>query len=180
MHAAGDPSPFLSELADAIAVASARGPVVDVACGRGRHALWLAARGVPVLGIDRDAEALAALRERARAGRLPVRGVRADLEAAAFPLRPESCGALLVFRYLHRPLAPALSAALRPGGLLVYETFTVHQRELGTGPRNPAFLLEPGELPRLFPELEVVSRGEQITGGEHASATARLFARKPA
>lgn len=180
MHAADGPSPFLRDLADAIAGAAALGPVVDVACGRGRHALWLGARGVPVLGIDRDAEALASLRERARAARLPVRGVRADLEAAAFPLRPASCGALIVFRYLHRPLAPALSAALRPGGLLVYETFTIQQRELGTGPRNPAFLLAPGELPRLFPDLEVVTWREEITRGEHASATARLLARKPA
>jgi tellurite methyltransferase len=176
----GEASPFLLEHADAIARAAALGPVVDIACGRGRHALALAARGIPVVAIDRDAEALASLRERARGLRAAVRRVRADLEAARLPLARGRCGALLVFRYLHRPLAPDLAAALHPGGLLVYETFTIHQRELGTGPRNPAFLLDPGELPHLFPDLDVLAAWEGRTAGERPSALARLIARKPA
>jgi hypothetical protein len=70
------------------------------------------------------------------------------------------------------------AALLRPGGVLVYETFTIHQRKLGTGPRNPAFLLEPGELPRLFPQLAVVHLWEGITRGPAPNATARLLARR--
>ena len=89
------------------------------------------------------------------------------------------CGALLVFRYLHRPLCAALAASLRPGGLLLYETFTTAQRELGYGPRNPAFLLEPGELPRLFPELEILETWEGLSPGPTPSALARLLARRP-
>jgi SAM-dependent methyltransferase len=178
VHAAGEPSPFLLECAGAIADASRLGPVVDLACGRGRHALALASRGVPVVAIDRDAGALASLHATARAEHLAVRCARADLEGAAFPLRPGSCGALIVFRYLHRPLARDLAALLRPGGVLVYETFTIHQRELGTGPRNPSFLLEPGELPRLFPQLAVVHLWEGITRGPAPNATARLLARR--
>lgn len=175
------PSPFLLAQLAALAAAARTGPIVDLACGAGRHAIALASRGIPALGIDRSAAALAALCARARAERLPIRGVRADLEAAPFPpLAPGGCGALLVFRYLHRPLAAALAASLRPGGLLLYETFTVAQRDLGYGPVNPAFLLEPGELPRLFPTLELLSHWEGVTAEERPAAQARLLARRPA
>jgi tellurite methyltransferase len=174
------PSPFLLAHLDAVAAACARGPAVDYACGAGRHALAVAGCGVPVLAVDRDAAALASLRDRARAERLRVQPLRADLEAARAPLAQGRCGALLVFRYLHRPAAAALAAALRPGGLLVYETFTERQRELGAGPRNPAFLLAPGELPRLFSSLEVLDFWEGLTEEAQPSAVARLLARRPA
>ena len=89
----------------------------------------------------------------------PIRVLRADLEVLrSLPWSPAGCGALLVFRYLHRPLCAALAESLRPGGLLLYETFTTAQIEPGLWAQsNPAFLLEPGELPGLFPTLEVRS-----------------------
>jgi SAM-dependent methyltransferase len=158
----------------------ALGPAVDLACGRGRHALALGAAGIPALGIDRDAAALAELRDAARGLPAPVAGVCADLETPlGIPVRTASCGAILVFRFLFRPLATAIEAALAPGGLLVYETFTLDQRSLGYGPRNPAFLLEPGELPSLFPRLEVLATWEGRTPGPHPDALARLTARRP-
>jgi hypothetical protein len=108
-----------------------------------------------------------------------VAAVRADLEGPpALPVRIAAWGAVLVFRYLHRPLAPALAALLRPGGLLLYETFTRDQRELGHGPRNPAFLLERDELRGLFPELEIVGYEEGRFGEERPEALARLAARR--
>jgi tellurite methyltransferase len=174
------PSPFLLEQLPALRAAARLGPVVDLACGSGRHAQALAARGIAALGIDRDLARLRALAARAARDALPVRVVRADLEAARFPpLAPSSCGALLVFRYLHRPLCPALAECLRPGGWLLYETFTVAQRELGHGPVNPAFLLEPGELPRLFPALEVRLSWEGVEPGPRPNALARLAAQRP-
>lgn len=174
------PSPLVDAQRDALRAAAALGPVVELACGRGRIALAVAAAGIPVIGIDRNPAFLAELRGRARAGALPVTPVRSDLEAGlGLPLAPGRCGALLVFRYLHRPLAPAIAEALRPGGLLLYETFTIHQRDLGHGPRNADFLLRDGELPTLFPQLEVLSHWEGIGGGERPSALARLVARRP-
>jgi SAM-dependent methyltransferase len=108
-----------------------------------------------------------------------VQPLLADLEAsAAIPLASASCGAVLVFRYLHRPLAPELERVLRPGGLLLYETFTLHQREIARHPKNPAFLLEPGELPRLFPKLEVLRAEEVLVQAPAAEALARLVARR--
>ena len=80
-------------------------------------------------------------------------------------MKPGSCGAILVFRFLFRPLAPAISAALAPGGLLLYETFTVAQRALGSGPRRAEFLLEPGELRALFSDLEPLEHWEGRSDG---------------
>jgi SAM-dependent methyltransferase len=166
---------------DRLREAAALGPVVDVACGRGRNALAIAARGIGVLGVDRSAEFLAELCSAARARALPVRAVRADLETApAPPLVERGCGALVVCRYLHRPLAPVLERLLAPGGWLLYETFTIHQRELGYGPENPAFLLNPGELPGLFPGLEIALHWEGTTDEPRPAALARLAARRPA
>ena len=158
---------------------AALGPVVDLACGRGRNALAIAAHGIPVLGVDQSAAFLAELCAAARTGRLPIRAVRADLEAApAPPIAAGRCGALVVCRYLHRPLAPMLEALLAPGGWLLYESFTIHQRKLGYGPENPAFLLNPGELPALFPGLEIAHHWEGLTDEPRPAAVARLTARK--
>ena len=119
------------------------------------------------------ADALRALRE-AR-----VHGVEADLEGGhGIPLRSGSCDAVLVFRFLFRPLAGEIVRVLAPGGLLVYETFTIHQRELGYGPGNPAFLLEPGELRELFAGLAVDHYEEGVFEQPRPMATARLVARR--
>jgi SAM-dependent methyltransferase len=172
-------SPHVLAHLDLLSEAAVRGAVVDLACGRGRNALAIAARGIPVLGVDRNPEFLTELLDAARARALPIRAVRADLEAAPAPLAERRCGALVVCRYLHRPLAPVLEALLAPGGWLLYETFTIHQRDLGYGPENPAFLLNPGELPALFARLEIAMHWEGLTEEPRPAAVARLVARKP-
>ena len=160
--------------------AASLGPVIDLACGRGRNTLAIAAGGVPVIGVDRSAELLGELCRSAAQRDLPVRAVRADLESAPHPPLAEGrCGALVVCRYLHRPLAPALEALLAPGGWLLYETFTIHQRDLGYGPENPAFLLQPGELTTLFPRLQIAHHGEGTSDEPRPAAVARLAAFKP-
>jgi SAM-dependent methyltransferase len=175
-----EPSQHVLAHLDRLREAAALGPVVDLACGRGRNALAIATRGVPVCGVDRSAELLLELCAASRARMLPISAVCADLESApAPPFAPGRCGALVVCRYLHRPLAPTLEELLAPGGWLLYETFTVHQRELGYGPENPAFLLEPGELPALFPRLEVALAWEGVTDEARPAAVARLAARRP-
>jgi hypothetical protein len=76
------------------------------------------------------------------------------------------------------PARAAISAALAPGGLLLYETFTVAQRALGSGPRRAEFLLEPGELPALFPDLEPLEHWEGRSEGPPPEFLARLAARR--
>ena len=184
------PSAWFTRHADIVVAASALGPVVDLACGRGRHSLACGALGLPTVSIDRDAALLRGLDLRPAQAEIqrdhPASWrVRADLEAACgIPLREGSCGAILIFRFLYRPMFPAVAKALEPGGLLLYETFTVAQRKLGNGPRNPAFLLEPGELRRAFPGLEILAYEEGLQveadpGSAAPAATARLAARKP-
>jgi tellurite methyltransferase len=173
------PSQHFLDHFEQIRAAARLGAVVDVACGRGRHSIAAAERGIPTLGIDRNAEALAELRTTARTRALPVGVVRADLERdGGLPLAPESCGALLVFRFLHRPLAAELIAALRPGGLLLYETFTIHQSELARGPKNEHFLLKEGELPALFASLEIGESWEGHVDSDFPAAVARIAAWK--
>ena len=128
------------------------------------------------LAIDRDAERLAGLKARASREALPILPLRWDLETSlGVPLARGRCGAILVFRFLYRPLATMLAELLAPGGILLYETFMTGQLELAGGPRNPSFLLEPGELPELFPSLEIVSFQEGRNGD---AVTARLLARQ--
>lgn len=174
------PSDWLVRHAAALERAARLGPAIDVACGRGRNALAAARRGVRVIGVDRDAAALGTLRDAARREGLPVSPVRADLEAGVgLPVRAGSCGAVLVFRFLFRPLARDLAATLRPGGLLLYETFTRVQRDLPRGPRNPSFLLREGELPELFADLELVAYEETRLESPWPRVLARLAARRP-
>jgi len=154
----------------------AAGEALDVACGRGRHALWLATRGLTVHAIDRSAEAVAALDALARQHHLPVRARVSDLETGTPDLPRSAFDLVVVVHYLHRPLFPALVAAVRPGGLLVYETFTRAQAARGK-PTNPAFLLEPGELVDLVAPLDVIAHREgTFDGRDVASVVARRLA----
>jgi tellurite methyltransferase len=155
------PSSFVLAQEARLREAGRLGPLLDLACGRGRHARLAAGWGLDVVGLDRDAAALHELAAHGRRLGLPLALLRADAEATSgLPLRRACFGAVLVTRFLYRPLAPTLAALLRPGGLLVYETFTSRQRELGQGPTNPSFLLEEEELLRLFPALEVLDYAE--------------------
>jgi 2-polyprenyl-3-methyl-5-hydroxy-6-metoxy-1,4-benzoquinol methylase len=148
------------------------GRALDVACGRGRHALWLARHGFATTAIDRDSSAVAALEARALDEGLPLTARAMDLEGGAAVLGPEY-DVIVVVHYLHRPLFPALIAALAPGGVLVYETFTVAQAARGK-PTNPAFLLEAGELPRLVAPLEVRAAREGDFEGRFVSSVVAI------
>lgn len=171
------PAAWLLAHAEVLREAARRGPFLDLACGAGRNALAAARLGARVIGVDRSSLQLALLRDAARAAALPVLPVRADLERGdALPVREGVFAAVLVFRYLHRPLAPAIASALRPGGLLLYETFTVRHRDLSEHPRNTAFLLDTGELPRLFPGLHRAAYEERVVGAPSPAAVARLLA----
>jgi tellurite methyltransferase len=162
------PSSWLLATADLLP--RERGRALDVACGRGRHALLLAAAGFAVDAVDRDQAAIAFLRATADRLELPVSTTAVDL-AAAPSLERDAYALVVVFRYLHRPLFPALVASLAPGGLLLYETFTVDQAALGK-PSDPAHLLLHGELLRLVAPLEVVRQRDGLHEGRHVAAIA--------
>jgi SAM-dependent methyltransferase len=126
------------------------GLVLDVAAGRGRHVRLLRDCGFAVCAVDRDTAALSAL-----AG--PCCEVRRiDLEADARWQLGDGYDGIVVTDYLHRPLLPAITRALAPGGVLIYETFARGNERFGR-PRNPEFLLQPGELLEAFRSLTVVA-----------------------
>jgi len=149
------------------------GDALDVACGRGRHAVWLAGHGLTTLGVDRDPDVVRDVNNVARERQLPLRAEVRDLESGGNPFRGTTYDVIVVVHYLHRPLFPALIEALAPGGLLVYETFTREQAVRGK-PTNPDFLLESGELLDLVRPLEVlISREGDYDGRMVASVIAR-------
>lgn len=134
--------------------------MLDVACGRGRHTLFLARAGFRVHAIDRDADAIGSIQAAAREQGLDITCEIVDLETDPPPdLGHARYDAVVVFSYLHRPLFPALLRALAPGGRLIYETFTIAQAARGR-PTNPAFLLHPGELRTLVEPLVVLHSRE--------------------
>ncbi len=148
------------------------GDSLDLACGSGRHAIWLAEQGFRTLAVDRDTNAIDTLTHEARRRALPIQARVVDLEDGEPFLEPHSFDVIVVVHYLHRPLMPALVSAIRRGGVLVYETFTRAQAARGK-PTNPAFLLEPGELPMLVRPLDIAaSREGDFDGRSLASIVA--------
>ncbi len=165
------PSGFVTGLDELL---PARGRALDVAGGSGRHALWLARRGLEVTLADVSPVALArAAAEAARAG-LPLATLAIDLESEPLPAGPWQL--VLCVAFLHRPLFAAFPRVLAPGGLLVVEHPT--RTNLQRHPRpGPAHLLEDGELPALVRGLEVIRYEEGwLDRGRHE---ARLAARRP-
>ncbi len=125
----------------------ARGPVLDVACGGGRHARLFMQRRLVVIAVDREAQALPE----------GITFVKADLEdGSPWPFEGRRFGGIVVTNYLHRPLFPLLAEALAPEGVLIYETFMAGNESYGK-PSNPAFLLRPGELLEAFASLTLVA-----------------------
>jgi len=171
-HEAG-PASWLVENA---ALLPRGGNVLDVACGGGRHSLLLAAAGYTVRALDADASRIERLASLASRLDLPLRAEVMDLEVDGVDLGRDLFDLILVVHYLHRPLFPAILAALKPGGLLVYETFTVDQARRGH-PRNPAYLLDHGELERLVEGLEILARRD---GDFEGRSVAGVVGRKPA
>jgi SAM-dependent methyltransferase len=166
------------------------GAALDVACGTGRHSLLLGARGQQVTAVDWSRAGLETLEARARAEGIPIRRtssaeqivkrhhggidlVQADLQQLQFP--ENTFELILCVQYLQRSLFPELERALRPGGVLLFETFTQAQLAFNGGPRNPEYLLNPGELRTAFSGLRVIFHRELRAGQGIAS----LLAQKP-
>lgn len=126
------------------------GPVLDLACGGGRHAIFLRERGYEVCAVDSDTAAFPTLRAQG------ITCVQHDLERSAdgfdqaeqsfhWPFEEQQFAGILVCNYLHRPLMPSILGSIKEGGCLIYETFAVGNERYGR-PRNPRFLLKENEL----------------------------------
>jgi SAM-dependent methyltransferase len=177
------PNPFLVDALSAIAsrepdVAAGR-TAVDIACGTGRDAVYLALSGFDVTAVDHLPDALTRAADLAARYGVSLRTVVHDIERVDdLPPGGGPYDLACVFRYLHRPLWPALRDAVRPGGYVAYETF--HDRNLKTGrsPRNPDHLLRTGELADAFAGFEILIAADAVErDGRYFS---HILARRPA
>jgi SAM-dependent methyltransferase len=149
------------------------GPVLDVACGGGRHTRLFLERGHAVTAVDRDTSRLDPT------DRLEI--VQTGLEDGRdFPLAGRSFAGVVVTNYLFRPLFPLLVACVAPGGALLYETFALGNERFGH-PSNPDYLLAPGELlDAVHGELRVVAYEDVVVDEPRPAAVQRIAAvRRP-
>lgn len=164
---ATDPSSWVVRFASRLQ-ADAR--VLDVACGHGRHARWLARRGCRVTAVDVDPACEASL-----ATESGVEFVEADLEGGAWPFAGRQFDAVIVVHYLHRPLFRLLAEAVAPGGRLIYETFARGNEQFGR-PRNPDFLLRPRELLDAFQDLRILAFEDGLVDAAQPAMVQRIAA----
>jgi SAM-dependent methyltransferase len=158
-----EPLAFLAEHLDLLP----RGPALDLAMGTGRNAVYLAANGFQVVGIDVSEEAVERARALAGSRGVQIDARRADLEHYGLP--PDSFDVILCAYYLQRDLFPQIRRALRRGGVAVVETYTVgHLRYRPGFPRR--YCLEPGELLDAFRGMHIL-RYRDVDDGSAAYAS---------
>jgi len=150
-----------------------RGAALDLAMGEGRNAVFLAQHGFAVTGIEKSPTAIAKAQERASKEGVQLTVIEADLESYALPVEPFDV--VLCFYYLQRSLFGPMVGALKPGGALVVQTYTVEQLQFSRGPRSREHLLEPNELFLAFRRLRVAYYREVI---REERAVASLLAYK--
>ena len=168
-HSSDTPEPWVVRFAALVPVG---GRVLDLACGSGRHARLLAARGHPVTALDRDLTGF-------KDGGFAFETIESDIENGPWPFENRHFAGIVVVNYLHRPLLPTISASLEPGGVLIYRTFAVGNERFGR-PRNPDFLLKPNELLDAFAgTLTVVAYDCGEVALPRPAVIQRLCATKP-
>lgn len=165
------PSPFLTEHIDLLP----KGRVLDLAMGAGRNAIYLAGQGFEAEGVDLSPELVKIALERAEREGVHLKARVDDLEKD-YKLREAYYEAIICFNYLQRDLVPRIKAGLKPGGLIVYETYTVDQTRFGI-PRNPDHLLNHNELLDMFRDFRCLYYREGVL--EENRAIAQIIARKP-
>ena len=155
------------------------GRALDVACGAGRNALYLAERGYAVTGVDISAEALSRARRSARTRGLEVEWIERDLDAGPGVHGPFDL--IVLIRYVDLGLLETLSRELAPNGCLVVEEHLATERVDVAGPRNPAFRVPSGALARAAGRLDVIDsfEGEVSDPDGRPAVVSRLFARCP-
>ncbi len=157
-----------------------QGVALDLACGLGANALFLAEKGLTVKAWDISSVAIKRLAAMATANGLELEATERDV--VIDPPEVNSVDVLVVSGFVDRGLCPALIAAINPGGLLLYQTYCVHKVD-ESGPSNPDYLLADNELLTLFPGMMMRVYREEALLGNHAWGMrnqAWLLAEKPA
>ena len=150
-------------------------PILDLACGNGRNGLYLLNQGFPVSFADKNSEALNSIQTEHKLSASLCMHV--DFETGKQVLTSHSYQAIMVFRYLHRPLMAQIKEAIEPGGVIIYETFTTENRQFAR-PYRDAFLLQPNELKEMFQGWVCLHYFEGVKQNPDR-AIAQIICRKP-
>lgn len=167
-----EPRAFLRAVADRL---PREGRALDLACGEGQNAVYLASRGLEVEALDISPVAISKAHKLARRKGVRIHTRVVDLEADPEPIPAGRYRLILCFRYLQRSLAPRIEAGLAPDGMVVLELIADRTRERHPE-RSPDHLIASGELERWFPNLIVVHHEE---AREKNVFLNRLIASKP-
>jgi len=174
-HEIEESNPIVTNFAGQIAPGSA----LDLACGTGRHAIWLAQHGWTVTAVDSSRVAVEILQQRTLERGIAVNIVLADLERHEFAIEPESYDLIVVCNYLQRDLFPVVRAGVRIGGAVI-AIIAMVDFDPNVRPMNPAYLLNPGELRAQFQGWELIHDFEGKPAGDAwRRATAEIIARRP-
>lgn len=147
-----------------------KGKAIVLAMGEGRNAVFLAQKGFEVEGIDISTHALEKARRLALEKGVNLKAIQADLEDYRLP--EQAYEVVACFYYLQRDLVRQMKAALKPGGIVIMETYTKDNLKYGfEGPRNPDYLLDTNELLRLFSDFKIILYREMVIGGRKAVAS---------
>lgn len=154
-----------------------RGEALDIACGRGRNALFLAESGYRVTAVDYSSVAMEQLDQEAGRLGLNVETRLCDLEKQP-DLPPKEFDLIINFFYLHRPLFPLIKQHVKTDGLAIIRTFTT----AGNGEPcslGPDMVLEPGELRSYFSDWDILAYEEGLEPSKKGGTLAGIIARKP-
>ncbi|MBI2861035.1 MAG: class I SAM-dependent methyltransferase [Chloroflexi bacterium] len=172
-HHPSEPARFLVASIDLLP----KGRALDLAMGNGRNAIYLARMGFDVEGVDVSPEAVNSAMEAARQAGVAIRAQVADLETG-YAIEKCAYEVVICFNYLQRSLFPQIKDGLRPGGMVVYETFIVDQAQYGK-PKNPAYLLQYNELLDEFRDFRCLRYREGLVmEGDSRKAIAGIVAQK--
>ena len=167
------PSRFLVEQIERLSP----GRALDLATGSGRNAIYLARNGYKVDAIDYSGVAVSQLKYFVNQQSLPVSVQQEDL--TTFRIPGVTYDLIINFNYLERSLIPQMIKGLKPGGMILFETYTIEQPRYGK-PHNPEYLLKPNELIKSFKELQIIYYHERVDhSSEETKAIASLLAQKP-
>jgi tellurite methyltransferase len=174
-HLSDSPAPLIAKAVEKLPP----GRALDLACGAGRHTLFLAERGWRVTAVDASRAAIETVQKQARARRLDVDARVADLEKHEFEIQPESFDLICDCYYLQRDLFAAVRDGVRHGGIVIAIIHIVDESS-DVKPMNPDFLLRPGELRRFFTGWDILYEFEgKPRDAPHQRAVAEILARRP-
>jgi 2-polyprenyl-3-methyl-5-hydroxy-6-metoxy-1,4-benzoquinol methylase len=168
------PNPFLKKHIHLLP----KGKTLDIASGEGRNAVFLARQGFDVDAVDISEVGLKKAKKLAGEIRVKIDTTYADLNT--YQIEKEKYDLIANFYFLRRSLIPKIKKGLKKGGRVIFETYTLEQKNVGTeGPKDPKYFLKPNELLRLFKDFHILYYREGIfKEGGRRKAVASLIAQK--